>query len=567
MVVKCRFYFVMAVKLGQLLVKQLSMLWRFINTCFIYFLTLVHKGELHQCELSKFMLWKEEEMIKMQTTLRRNDVLNKRQCTNLVTKLSTTINSINAMITSIKQSFEVRIVVMELHRIIQKGGALVNECGSGDWCCAALFQLNNKEAFRELVFDLECCWEAVHEIYLTNHSNPQNYIMCKDFNVATLKEVEGDEKDLENKLEKVLEDSKDYRLAKHLLKRLRCDLQQVEGGELDALEIPRDFPKPTLVKKVGVGAFGSVYESKWLGLQSATKTVAVPDDCFRLRKEMGILASLSHPNLIKYFCCGIDKERDKLHFVMELMDMSLTKMLEKRNKRLLPYIVAIDVMLQIGSGMWYLHDMHVAHLDLKPDNVLLSSMTIDGAKDTSPYHCNVKLIDYGTSKLEVQSKPQTRKVEYIVGTPRYMAPEQMDKNLACMACPFQADVWSFAMTCSEILSQKVPFITNHVRKILPKIKKGERPKLPINCGELTKLIEECWREDPLQRPMFSDICKRLIGLKKMFMKGTYSSDMVPQFGGVKNLFQKMSRTSKGCKEETNHGSEKVMPFPLQCAHY
>ena len=127
-----------------------------------------------------------------------------------------------------------------------------------------------------------------------------------------------------------------------------------------------------------------------------------------------------------------------------------------------------------------------------------------------------------------------------------------------MACPFQADVWSFAMTCSEILSQKVPFHHTHdMREILPKIKKGERPELPINCGELTELIEECWREDPLQRPTFSDICKRLIGLKKMFMKGTYLSDMVPQFDGVRNLFQKMSTTLKGCKEETNHSSEKV----------
>jgi hypothetical protein len=127
-----------------------------------------------------------------------------------------------------------------------------------------------------------------------------------------------------------------------------------------------------------------------------------------------------------------------------------------------------------------------------------------------------------------------------------------------MACPFQADVWSFAMTCSEILSRKVPFHHTHdMKEILPKIKKGERPKLPINCGELTKLIEECWREDPLQRPTFPDICKRLISLKKMFMKGTYLSDMVPQFDGVMNFFQKLSTTWKGCKEETNHGREKV----------
>jgi hypothetical protein len=93
-------------------------------------------------------------------------------------------------------------------------------------------------------------------------------------------------------------------------------------------------------------------------------------------------------------------------------------------------------------------------------------------------------------------------------------------------------------------------------KILPKIKKGERPELPINCRELTELIEECWREDPLQRPTFPDICKRLISLKKMFMKGTYLSGMVPQFDGVMNFFQKFS-TWKGCEEETNHSGEKV----------
>ena len=327
---------------------------------------------------------------------------------------------------------------------------------------------------------------------------------------------------------------------------------------MDALEIPKGFPKPTLVKPVGAGASGSVYESKWLGLPSATKMVQVPEDCSDFRKEVGILAGLSHLHLIKSLCCGIDEERKELPLEMELMDTSLIEMLEKLTKTLLPNLNAIDVMPQVGSDMRYLHDMHVAHRDLKPDNMLLSSMTIDAAKDTNPYHCNVKLIDYGTIKSEVQSKPQTGKDNFIVGKPRYRAPEAMDKNLARIACPSQADVWSFALTCSEILSQKVSL--HHIddmRETLPKIKHGERPELPISCGELTKLIEECWREVPSQRPTFFDICKRLTGLKKIFMEGTYLSDMVPQFGGVKNFSQKMSTTSKGCKEETKHGSEKV----------
>jgi hypothetical protein len=63
----------MAVELRQVLVKQLSMLWRFIITCFAYFLTLVHKEAPQQCEFLEFLQWKEEEMIQMQESHGTND--------------------------------------------------------------------------------------------------------------------------------------------------------------------------------------------------------------------------------------------------------------------------------------------------------------------------------------------------------------------------------------------------------------------------------------------------------------------------------------------------------------
>jgi serine/threonine protein kinase len=139
----------------------------------------------------------------------------------------------------------------------------------------------------------------------------------------------------------------------------------------------------------------------------------------------------------------------------------------------------------------------------------------------------VKLTDYDTSKTEVQSKPELQK--FTIGTPKYMAPEMNNnkiKSLSNMACPFAADVWSFGMTCSEILSLKEPFLgTNSREVILQNIKDRWRPKLPINCEELTTLIEECWIEDPSQRPTFSNICKRLATLKKKFMLGLYSKDL------------------------------------------
>ena len=114
-----------------------------------------------------------------------------------------------------------------------------------------------------------------------------------------------------------------------------------------------------------------------------------------------------------------------------------------------------------------------------------------------------------------------------------MAPEMnnnnKEKSTSNMACPFPADVWSFGMTCSEILSLKEPFLgTNNTKVILQKIKDGWRPVLPINCEELTTLIKECWIEEASRRPTFSNICKRLATLKKKFMVGIYSNDF-PQF--------------------------------------
>ena len=59
--------------------------------------------------------------------------------------------------------------------------------------------------------------------------------------------------------------------------------------------------------------------------------------------------------------------------------MSLSGMLNKQSKPLL-YLFALDIMHQIASGKCYLHDMHVVHLELKPDNVLMRPSSIKGGK-------------------------------------------------------------------------------------------------------------------------------------------------------------------------------------------
>jgi len=204
-------------------------------------------------------------------------------------------------------------------------------------------------------------------------------------------------------------------------------------------------------------------------------------------------------NLVPFFGCGITKKIDEnpkedeigeMHLVMELMETSLSSILKKA-KRPLPYHLAIDIMHQIAQGVCYLHDMQVVHLDLKLGNM----------EDLNPY-CIFKVTNYGTSQLEVCSNPKDPKPSmYTIGTHRYMSLEVI-KGSKTPLYPFEVDVWSFAMICSEILCRKVPYSNLKPKDFYDQMKCTHGPSLqldlPNDCKGLTILIKECWSQDPLQ---------------------------------------------------------------------
>jgi len=200
------------------------------------------------------------------------------------------------------------------------------------------------------------------------------------FDLATYELVQEDKQVLKKKLELVLqgEESEDYEVVQHLLLRLR-NLDQIDGGDLDALEVPNNFKTPKLINLIGVG----VHTSNWLGLVCATKVLEGNlEFLINSQKKTGILASLSHPHLVQFIGCGTNKkmkgeiveedERVEMYLMMELMESNLSTIL-KNVKRPLSYHLAIDIMHQIAKDVYYLHDMQVAHVDLKLENVLSSS--------------------------------------------------------------------------------------------------------------------------------------------------------------------------------------------------
>jgi guanylate cyclase len=127
----------------------------------------------------------------------------------------------------------------------------------------------------------------------------------------------------------------------------------------------------------------------------------------------------------------------------------------------------------------------------------------------------VKLADFGFAKTKVNTSSSMLHSQ-ICGTTSWRAPEAFPDHEGHPRCfsAKKADVYSFAILCSQILSGKLNPFGNPPVRLLERISspKFERPFLPLNSNypaQLLSLIKECWAPDPRTRPNFSTICSSL----------------------------------------------------------
>lgn len=189
--------------------------------------------------------------------------------------------------------------------------------------------------------------------------------------------------------------------------------------------------------------------------------------------------------------------------------------------------------------MSYLHKNNIAHRDLKPTNVLVNQFAMDDLRNDN--HVIVKLADFGLSKMNVNGDTSDH-LSQGVGTISYKAPEifqkvKMDKRKVDKVNAHQADVYSFGIMCSTILSGQDPFTSTE--NLLVRLRSGARPHLPNSCPEtLVSLIEDCWLLDRPKRPNFEEICKIPRDLKSFVLKTT-NVNRIHEMKKKKSIFKRI----------------------------
>jgi serine/threonine-protein kinase len=228
-----------------------------------------------------------------------------------------------------------------------------------------------------------------------------------------------------------------------------------EGGAKQKITLQADAVGRTLdgryriEERLGMGGVGAVY----LGTQLALgRSVAIKllheglDPSFRTRfeREAKALAALRHPNIVSVTDYGVDDATPYL--VMEKLE---GETLGERLTRgpLLPEHV-LELTRQLLRALGFVHEQGLVHRDLKPGNLFLE-LTPDGDE-------RLKLLDFGLAKFVqepgIEGETVTR-AGHVVGTPAYMAPEQ----IAGDAVDARSDIYAVGVLLFQMLSGKVPF--------------------------------------------------------------------------------------------------------------
>lgn len=311
--------------------------------------------------------------------------------------------------------------------------------------------------------------------------------------------------------------------------------------------------------RIGEGGHAKVYEGKYKNQNVAIKIVHkgdTPEEVVkrqgRFLREVTMLSRVQHKNLVKFI--GACLEPVMVVVTELLVGGSLRKYLVSLRPRNLDPRVAVGFALDIARAMECLHAHGIIHRDLKPENLLL---TADQR--------TIKLVDLGLAREETLTEMMTAET----GTYRWMAPELYStvtlRHGEKKHYNHKVDVYSFAIVLWELLHNKLPFEgMSNLQAAYAAAFKNIRPSADNLPEELSEILTSCWKEDPSERPNFTQIVQMLLDYlstlsspEHMAPARTFSSEntiLPPESPGTSSLMASRGDiTPKGNIEDKPRG--------------
>jgi tRNA A-37 threonylcarbamoyl transferase component Bud32 len=211
-------------------------------------------------------------------------------------------------------------------------------------------------------------------------------------------------------------------------------------------ELARHFPHLEILELLGQGGMGAVYKARQVKLDRLVALKVLPPEvgrepafAERFLREARALARLSHSHIVGIHDFG--EVEGLYYFVMEFVDGGNLRQL--MSGRPVEPARAGHIVAQVCEALDYAHGEGVVHRDIKPENILVDRKG------------GVKIADFGLARLVIRTPADFSLTgsRQIMGTPYYMAPEQIDRP---QEVDHRADIYSLGVVLYELLTNKLP---------------------------------------------------------------------------------------------------------------
>ena len=278
-------------------------------------------------------------------------------------------------------------------------------------------------------------------------------------------------------------------------------------------------------ESLGIGSYGAVCKAVCYDLPCAAKILhpalfqfTAPGTTSVMRKfeqECRLLSAIKHPHIVQYLGTCLDPESRLPVLLMELMDESLTRFLE-RTQEPLPYHTEVNLFHDISLALSYLHSNGIVHRDLSSNNVLLMA----GSR--------AKVTDFGMVKLyDVnRSAAHLTPLTLCPGTVAYMSPEALGEPPVYTD---RLDSFSLGVLGIQIMSRQFPdpgdrfkvvaivdprFPSGRAKVDIPEIERRQLHISLINPHHpLLPVALDCLNDNDRERPSCHELCSHVSTLK------------------------------------------------------